>query len=216
MINDYTQRNRLYRVHRAIQRNWWTARTSFGVSVSQLGPAAPRGEFSNWVCSVFKLWWFPTAFVVRKVSDSAWERGKGEAGREKGRGTEYTEEPRPRDISLLVKGKPTLSNVLIKATQIASTLLLAYLFTCLAGNSIFARPKCGWSKASPSGSILFAPAIPGSIHTLRQVFAMTLQPGDWSDCWVKGPRRIQPEDIQFVQYLYCISYTLWYHFELVA
>lgn len=50
-------------------------------------------------------------------------------------------EPRPRDISWLVKGKPTPSNVLIKATQIAATLPRAYLLTLLPGNSIFAWPK---------------------------------------------------------------------------
>lgn len=65
-------------------------------------------------------------------------------------------EPRPRDISRLVKGKPTPSNVLIKATQIAGTLLRVYLLTRLPGNSIFAWPKRVWSKAvSSSSSILF-------------------------------------------------------------
>lgn len=88
--------------------------------------------------------------------------------RKRMRGREYIEEPRPEDISRLVKGKPTPSNVLIKATQIASALLLAYLLTWLPGNSIFAWPKCGQSKAPSSASILFAPAIVRSIHTLRQ------------------------------------------------
>lgn len=81
-------------------------------------------------------------------------------------------ELRPQDISRLVKGKPTPSNVLIKATQIAATLLHAYLLTRLPGNSIFAWSKCARSKAASfSNSILLMIKI--DICRVVIVFALT-------------------------------------------
>lgn len=121
---------------------------------------------------------------------SRWRKGdEGTEGR-----TEKVDqgEPRPRDISRLVKGKLTPSNVLIKATQIAGTLLHAYLLTRLPRNSIFAWSKYARSKAtSSSSSILFLTLIVMiDIRCVVTVFALTLRDvsHDWSESlesWTK-------------------------------
>lgn len=113
-------------------------------------------------------------------------------------------EPRPRDISRLVKGKLTPSNVLIKATQIAGTLLHAYLLTRLPRNSIFAWSKYARSKAtSSSSSILFLTLIVKidiRCDDIVTVFALTLWgvSHDWSESlesWTKWRQVIREEFI---------------------
>lgn len=103
---------------------------------------------------------------------SRWRNGDEEAERRTERVNQG--ELRPQDISRLVKGKPTPSNVLIKATQIAATLLHAYLLTRLPGNSIFAWSKCARSKAASfSNSILSIIKI--DIRRVVTVFALTFR-----------------------------------------
>lgn len=93
-------------------------------------------------------------------------------------------ELRPQDISRLVKGKPTPSNVLIKATQIAATLLHAYLLTRLPGNSIFAWSKSARSKAASfSNSILLIVKI--DIHRVVTVFALMCLARSRLNTWTK-------------------------------
>lgn len=131
---------------------------------------------------------------------SRWRKGdEGTEGR-----TEKVDqgEPRPRDISRLVKGKLTPSNVLIKATQIAGTLLHAYLLTRLPRNSIFAWSKYARSKAtSSSSSILFLTLIVMiDIRCVVTVFALTLRDvsHDWSESlesWTKWRQVIREEFI---------------------